>query len=343
MSNTPRFALMGAGYWARPQLAAWMELGNATCAGIYNRTRSKAEALAREFGITAWDDDPERLLDTVRPDFVDIVTDVSTHAPLTRLAAERGLPVICQKPMGSSLAEAEAMVEGCRRAGVPFFVHENWRWQSPIRALDKLLRSGAIGEPFRAGIDMISGFPVFQQQPFLAQIEEFIIADLGSHTLDTARFLFGEARSLVAVTGRANPGIKGEDHATILLRMGCTGLPVVIRMAYAQNYVERECFPQTLFFVEGSKGSIEVCPDYVIRITTSDGTRAEHHPPSPYPWVDQRYAVVQSSIVDCHRDLLSALTGSSKAETTGEDNLRTVKLVYAAYDSARNGTTLTFA
>lgn len=72
-----RFVPLGAGYWARLRPAAWMEVGGVECVGIYNRTRSKAEGLARGFGVTACDDAPARLLDTVKPLFVDIVTDVS--------------------------------------------------------------------------------------------------------------------------------------------------------------------------------------------------------------------------------------------------------------------------
>ncbi|MGH8016920.1 MAG: Gfo/Idh/MocA family protein, partial [Opitutaceae bacterium] len=70
-----------------------------------------------------------------------------------------------------------------------------------------------------AGIDMISGFPLFQQQPFLREVEQFILADLGSHTLDLARFLFGEAHDVACVAGRAHAGIRGEDHATVMMRM----------------------------------------------------------------------------------------------------------------------------
>ena len=55
-------------------------------------------------------------------------------ARFVRLAADRRLPVICQKPLAPTLEEAERMVAACREAGVPLLVHENWRWQAPIRA-----------------------------------------------------------------------------------------------------------------------------------------------------------------------------------------------------------------
>lgn len=343
MNKEPlRFVLLGAGYWARPQLSAWQEIPEVCCVGIYNRTESKAEALSKEFGVDRFSGDAEKLIEEMKPDFLDIVTDVSTHASLVAIAAKHGIPVICQKPMARSLEESESMVNQCSAQGVPFFIHENWRWQNPIRALKEILDSGEIGIPFRAGIDMISGFPVFEQQPFLAEIEEFIIADLGSHTLDTARFLFGEAQDINCIAGRSNPNIKGEDHATIIMRMGSPEITVLVRMAYAENFLERECFPQTLFFIEGTLGSIEVCPNYIIRITTKTGTRIEIHRPKQFSWVDPRYAVVQSSIVACHRNLSQALLGNAPAETTGEDNLKTVRLVDSAYRSARQRTTIAF-
>ncbi|MDP9351801.1 MAG: Gfo/Idh/MocA family oxidoreductase [Chloroflexota bacterium] len=126
-----RFAILGTGYWARYQLAAWREIGSAECVAPYNRTRSRAEAIAAEVGVPHVYDDPKRLLAETRLDFVDVITSVDAHAPMVRLAAAHGLPVICQKPMATSLEEAQEMVRVTEGARVPFFVHEKWRWQTP--------------------------------------------------------------------------------------------------------------------------------------------------------------------------------------------------------------------
>ena len=104
--------MFGAGFWTRFQLAAWREMGGVDCAAIYNRTRARAEAIASEFGIPAVFDDPAALLDQVRPDFVDNITEIGGHVPLSLLCARRRVPCICQKPMASSLAEARRMVRG---------------------------------------------------------------------------------------------------------------------------------------------------------------------------------------------------------------------------------------
>jgi D-apiose dehydrogenase len=330
-----RFAIFGTGFWARFQLAAWRELEGMECVALYNRTRAKAEALAAEFGVPRVYDDPLALLDQEPLDFIDIITDVDTHSHFVELAAERKLSVICQKPMASTLARAERMVAVCREADTPFFIHENWRWQAPIRQLKRLLDEGQIGRPFRARIDMISGFPVFVNQPFLKDLEQFIITDMGSHTLDVARLLFGEASSLYCQTQRIHQDIKGEDVATIMLKMG-NATSVLCQMAYAGNYLERERFPETLIFIEGERGSIELAPDYWIRVTTSDGTHAQRFPPPRYAWADPAYNLIHASIVPCNANLLGALRGDAPAETTGADNLNTVRLVFGAYESARN-------
>ena len=71
-------------------------------------------------------------------------------------------------------------------------VHENFRWQSAIRAVIEELRKGTIGEPFFGRVSFRSGFDVFSGQPYLAEGERFIIEDLGIHILDIARALFGD-------------------------------------------------------------------------------------------------------------------------------------------------------
>ncbi len=329
-----RFAIFGAGFWSHFQLAAWRELPGVECVAVYNRTRSKADAVAQKFNIARTYDDADELLRREKLDFVDIITDVDTHSQFVHLAAKHKVPAICQKPLAPTLTEAERMVAVCAEAGVPLLVHENWRWQRPIRALQRILAQNTIGTPFRARIDMISGFPVFKNQPFLKELPQFILTDLGTHILDAARFLFGEASSLYCQTKRVHGDIKGEDVATVMMKMGRAETTVICEMAYAENPLEREVFPQTLIFVEGGKGSIELAPDYTIRLTTAEGATTTRHPPPRYSWADPAYDVVHASIVDCHADLLRALSGKGVAETTGEDNLRTLHLVFGAYASA---------
>jgi hypothetical protein len=84
-------------------------------------------------------------------------------------------------------------------------------------------------------------------------------------------------------------------------------------------------------------GSLELGPDYQVRLTTADGTHSRRAPPPRYDWADPRYDVVHASGVPCNASILAALRGKGEAETTGEDNLQTMRLVYGAYDSAARG------
>ena len=79
-------------------------------------------------------------------------------------------------------------------------------------------------------------------------------------------------------------------------------------------------------------------PDYWLRVTTAEGTFARRHPPPRYSWADPSYDVVHSSMVPCLANLLGALCAgdATAAETHAEDNLKTLRLVFAAYDSARD-------
>ena len=334
--NELRFGVFGAGFWAPYQLAAWNELGGARCVAIYNRTLSKAETLARRFGIPAVYASPEELLDREELDFLDIITGVHSHPGSVRMAAEHGVPVICQKPMAPSLAQAKEMVAVCRAHRVPFYVHENWRWQTQIREFKKVIDSGDIGTPFRARIFLVSGYRVFNNEPALRQLEQFILADMGVHLLDISRFLFGEAVQLYCQTHRVQPDIKGEDAATVMMRMA-SGATVTCYMGFPGHFLEHDVFTQTLILVEGDSGSAELDRDYWIRVTTEDGTHSRRHAPVWRPWMNPQYVASHASLVPCIASFLRALRGEGEAETTGEDNLKTMELTFAAYESAREG------
>jgi len=335
-----RFAILGTGFWAHYQLAGWQELEEAECVALYNRTRGKAEALAQKFAIPHVYDTPEEMLDKEQLDFVDIITDVGTHANLTRMAVERGFNVVCQKPMATSLEEARSMVDICREAKIQLLINENWRWQYPVRQFKRILDEGRIGKPFRARVHFCNSFPVFDNQPFLKELDQFILTDIGSHILDTARYLFGDAKSLYCHTTRVHPGIKGEDVATVMMHME-NNISVVCEMSYASR-TEIEQFPQTYVYVEGDQGFLELGPDYKVRETTLKGTCIQQFAPQHYQWADPAYDLVHSSIVACQADLLKHLKGEKTAETNGDDNFKTVKLIFAAYESALTGQSIFF-
>lgn len=334
-----RFAVVGTGFWSNFQISAWNEVGGVDLVAVSDQNREKAGNVAQKFNVPKVYTDPEELLQVEQLDFVDIITEVNSHAPLVKLAAKYHLPVICQKPMAPDLHTAEDMVTACQKTETPFFIHENWRWQVPIRATKAALTEGQIGKPYRAHIEWITEFNPFINQPSLKTLPHLILADMGCHLLDISRVLFGETVNLYCQIARVNPDLSGEDVATIVLKTD-RGVSVTIHMAYALTPLEQDYFPQTSIFVEAEKGSLLLGPGYWLRITTREGTFSRRFPPPQFAWADPNYSLVHSSIVSCNADLLAGLLGNKKAETTAEDNLRTVRLVQAAYDSAATGGTI---
>lgn len=330
-----KHAVIGAGFWSNFQVAGWGEVKGVKTVAICDLSEEKAGVLARKFAVPGIYTDVDKMLTETQPDVVDVITTVESHAPLVRKVADYGIDIICQKPMSVDLDQSRAMVDYCNSKGVKFYIHENFRWQSPLRKLKEILDSGVIGKVFKSRVTFCSAFPVFDNQPALAALEQFILTDIGTHTLDICRFLFGEAKNLHCMTARINPKIKGEDVANCFMEMA-DGSHCYVEMSYA-SILEKEAFPQTFVLAEGNKGSVKLEHDCKIKVTTREGTTEVTALPPTYGWVDPAYAVAQASIVACNENLYRGLTGGGKAETTGEDNLKTLELVFGSYESAASG------
>ena len=331
-----KFAVLGCGFWSKFQIGAWSELDGVELVAVYNRTLSKAQKIAEDFHVPRVYDNPQELFKNEKLDFVDIITDVDTHALFVEMAVKQGVKnIICQKPMAPDFETAKRMVDQCEQNGVNLFIHENYRWQAPVRRFKQIIDSGVIGKPFKAKVTFLSGFPVFDNQPFLKELDHFILTDMGSHILDVCRFLFGECNELWCNTRAITGGIKGEDVAVLLMDMK-NGIPVYTEMSYA-SIVEHDTFSTLHILVEGDQGSVFLGPDFEIRTTTRKGTISETVKFPSYKWADPDYIVNHESGIHINRNILQAIKGIEKAENTGADNLETVRLIWAAYHSAASG------
>ncbi len=331
MSNL-KLAVLGAGWWSTSfQIPAWLEFKKQVdLVAVCDRDLTKAQAIADRFHIPHAYADAEAVFETEKPDFVDVVASIPAHEPLVNLAARCQVPVICQKPMGPDYAACQRMVQTCSQAGIPFLVHENARWQAGFRAMKQLLDSGVIGKPFRAKI-VLNDYDNFTNQPYLKVEHRLTIADTGSHSLDVIRFFFGEAQEIYCRTQRIRSDIAGEDVATIMLR--CGDVTVLNELSNSTRTYDDPAYPQMV--IEGTSGTLELLTEHRVRLTTAEGTGIERHAPPVYSWSQGPHPWL-TSIVPCHANLLQAIQAgnASLAETNSVDNLKTMRLVYAAYDSA---------
>ncbi len=104
-----RVAGVGAGYFSGFHLEGWRDVGDAQVVAWCDLDAGRAAALAERFGIAAVFGNVEAMLDAARPDLLDVVTPPPSHAALVAAAHERGIPVICQKPLTPSWAESSVL------------------------------------------------------------------------------------------------------------------------------------------------------------------------------------------------------------------------------------------
>ncbi|MDP9588208.1 UNVERIFIED_ORG: putative dehydrogenase [Shinella zoogloeoides] len=334
-------ALIGCGFFAVNQMHGWQDLDDVEIVAICDRDPERLRIVGDQFGIERRYQSAEDMFADGGFDFVDIATTVASHRALVELAASHRVPAICQKPFAPTLADAKAMVAAADAAGIPLMIHENFRWQTPILAVKAVLDSGAIGEPFWGRVSFRSGFDVFSGQPYLAKGKRFIIEDLGIHSLDIARFLFGDASRMTARTRRVNPDIAGEDVATMLLDHD-NGITSIVDVSYATKLPE-EPFPETFVEIDGTRGTLRLGKDYKLTVHGPEGTVQSVVAPNLLPWASRPWHNIQESVALIQKHWAERLAEGREPDTSGRDNLKTFALVEAAYLSAESGETVTIA
>jgi scyllo-inositol 2-dehydrogenase (NADP+) len=215
-----RVAIVGYGLSGRcfhaPLIAttAGLELSIVVTANAERR----AEAEREHPGVRVVDGYAEALAE--RPDLLVVAVPNAAHVEVAEAAIAAGVPLVVDKPLASTAAEAEGIVARARQAGVPLSVFQNRRWDSDQLTLRRLLAEGALGDVTRYE----SRFERWRPAPKVgAWREELtseegggVLLDLGAHLLDQAIDLFGRPSRVYAelATRRGGPA---DDDAFIAL------------------------------------------------------------------------------------------------------------------------------
>jgi predicted dehydrogenase len=314
-------------------LHAWSDLAEkgGRLAAVCDVDAGKARAAGETFGVPYYSD-AAKMLEAERLDVADIVTRHDTHRPLAEMTLARGLATIVQKPFASTWDDCIAIVEAAHKANAWLAVHENFRFQAPMRAVRAAIDSGAIGIPSWARIRFRTGFDVYKTQPYFYDEERLAIADVGIHMLDLARFFLGEVAHISCETQKRNARVRAEDTATMLLRHG-SGAVSVVECTYESRRLP-DHFPQTLLVIEGSKGAISLDGACKLTVTSGGKTRTEDAGSALLSWTEHPWHVAQQGVIGACSHFLDCLLQGVVAETSGDDNLKTYALVDAAYRAA---------
>ena len=331
-----RGVLIGCGFFARNHMAAWAELPGVEIVAVCDRDPAKAETYARDFGIARWGVETAEVLAEVRPDFVDVATTVGSHRALVELAARHARLVICQKPFAETMEDARAMIAACEATGAMLAVHENFRWQRPIREVKALLEGGAIGAPRWLRLSFRHGYDIYANQPYLAEVRDLALTDIGLHLFDMVRHLMGDVERLSCEVQRRNPKVAGFDAFQALLRHG-SGAVSSVECSF-HSVMTPDPFPQSLLVVEGDGGTIEVTEGFRLRLHRGGGVVEERKVEPPCPvWGARPWHLIQESVLEFQRQAVAALEGRGTVEPSGAHNLGTLEMVLAAIRAADEG------
>lgn len=323
-----RAAVAGAGTISVFHLTGWKQTPSVEIVAICDPIPERAQGRAAEFGIAKVYADFTQMLEQMRPDAVDIATPVGTHAPLTRIAADRGVHVMCQKPMTPTVAEAEALIRDVGER-VRFMVHENFRFRPHFLEARRWIQEGRLGEVRQARLSVRSGgmLPeagerpaLIKRQPYLQSFPRLLIFEVLIHHLDVLRSLLGPLTVLSARIAKLNPALAGEDVAVIILG-GKGGLTAVLDgNISAAGY---PMLPLDRLEVMGSTGTLLFEGDRLFMV-------GRNEPAITYD-LQKNY---QACFTRAIQEFVRGLRTGEPFPTDRLDNLETLRLMESCYEAA---------
>jgi predicted dehydrogenase len=367
--QTVGVGIVGAGFMARVHAAAVAAcrqtmpgLGaSAELVAYCGRPETPASALpawpelADAAPVQGW----EALVSTPGVDLVCICSGNRSHAEIACAALRAGKHLLCEKPLADSLAAARAMAAAAREAPGQAAVSFNYRRVPAVALARAMIESGEIGVPARARFAYLQDWGLEESLAGGWRFDPVeagggVLQDLGSHTVDLARYLLGESPAAVAATVAAHPVAEPaaaaaepaavlDAAATVLARFpsGLTATFELSRVAPGNRNGLR-------FEIDGSEGSIRFSLERLNELELAQGrsrgetytrlfvTEADHpwmagrRPPGhPIGWED-------TFAFQAH-DLLACLAEGREFVPSFRDGLAVQSVLAAAYAAAAAG------
>ena len=324
---TLRGAVVGCGNISPFHLRGWRRIPEVEIVALVDPDRSRAEERRQEFVPEArLFASLDELFASTPVDFVDILTPPALHAAHCLRASRAGVHIICQKPLTDRIEEAEALVAAL--AGYPkaFVVHENHRFRPWFQDVLRRRDSGDLGEVRFARFEQHDASE--PPEPFKFENERGVLLEYGVHMVDLVRALLGEPRGVAATLARLNPRVRGDSFAHVVFDY--PRATAVVEISWRAAGVHR--------------GTVVLLGETGEAVWDGRLTRGD----------EGRYRVVRNETVvtDERRsptdEYVEAFHGFERAfadaavhgapwPQPAADNLRTLRLIFAAYDAATRG------
>ena len=268
------------------------------------------------------------LIDRVAPDFVVDVTAPEAHPDVTLLALSRGLPVLGEKPMATSLDRAREMVAASERAGRLYMVSQSRRYDAGLvayrRLVERLGPLGILNADFAIGAHF-GGFRDAMASPLLV--------DMAIHTFDAARFLSG-ADPVGVYAEEFSPAwswYEGAACANCLFEMS-DGLRFAYRGSWCADGLPTSWDGD--WRAVGPNGTAIWAQNgtpYAERVAGDEGFMR------PVERVEEPPTPIDGGIKGSLKEFLRALEIGETPQGECHDNLKSLTMVFAAVESARRG------
>jgi D-apiose dehydrogenase len=333
-----RVAVVGAGFFSQFHLDGWTRIPNVTVEAICDLDQARATALAQRFGVDGVFDALDSMLTNCRPDVIDVVTSSAAQASVLERLLPLGIPVVCQKPFGIDLAQAERFTQSAETHGTTLVVHENFRFMPWHRELKRLLCAGHFGDVHSISFRLRPGdgqgpSAYLDRQPYFQKMPRLLIAETGVHYIDTFRYLMGEVQSVYAQLRRINPVICGEDAGVVIFGFAnqSTGLFDGNRLNDHSAANPRRTFGE--MWIEGSAGVMRLDGDGSLHWKPHHGVETLH----AYDAANDDLSFGAGACGALQRHVLDGLAGECALENTACDYLQNLRVQEAIYESNSKG------
>ena len=329
--TTIRWGLIGASNIAREHVINAIRVNGGEVLSVMSANAARANDYAAANGIPSATDRLDGLLERDDIDAVYISTTNELHRDQALAAAKAGKHILCEKPLALDLADAHAMVDAAKAAGVVFATNHHLRNAGAHRSMRAAIAEGRIGRPLAARVFHAVYLPPFLQGWRINKPEAGggVILDIAVHDADTLRFVLGdEPESVEALTQSAGMGESGLEDAVMTIACFNSGLIAQTHDAFTAKYAG------TGFEVHGTEGSLiarDVMTQKPIGSLVLRNADGEH--------------AIDFDRGDLYVRALGAFHGAVKGEgepaATGEDGIRSLAFGLAVAKAAATGTRVT--
>jgi predicted dehydrogenase len=325
-----RIGVVGCGGIMRGvHLRAYRNFGY-TVSACCDIVEDHARLAAAEYGIPFVTTDLETLLARDDVDVIDLAVHASQRRPVVERIAAAGKPLLSQKPFALNYADAAAMVDTCAQANVSLMINQQARWAPAHRALRLLIERGVLGHVYAVTHVLRS----FQDTPgsWYAALEHFNIVDHGIHYMDLSRYFTGRTPERVKCTTTTMPGQAAVSPMIYSMSLEYAPEAQVMTTLHFNNIVQtRAAFSQT-WYIDGSEGSAWASQSQ-LNVGFKDN-----------PLQTQTFALQGSWFPDAFGgsmgERMLSLAEGREPQTSGRDNLNSIKIAYAAVRSSEEGRTV---